>query len=77
MYVLKDYRRHGVAWMMLEALGQEAARLQYTSMRLETGNRQTPAMRFYESYGFTRFPPFGPCVNDPLSVCYEKPVQAK
>jgi len=77
MYVLKDYRRHGVAWMMLEALEQEAARLQYTSMRLETGNRQTAAICLYESYGFTRIPPFGSCVNDPLSACYENPVQVK
>jgi hypothetical protein len=31
----------------------------------------------YESYGFTRIPPFGPYVNDPISVCYEKPVEVK
>jgi GNAT superfamily N-acetyltransferase len=77
MYVLKEYRRHGVAGMILEALEREAARLGYTSMRLETGNRQTAAMRLYESYGFTQLPPFGPYVNDPISVCYEKPVQRK
>lgn len=76
MYVLKEYRRHGVARMILEALEQEAVRLQYRRMRLETGNRQFPAMRLYEAYGFTRIPPFGPYVNDPISVCYEKVVQA-
>ena len=77
MYVLKEYRRHGVARMILEALEWEAARLQYTLMRLETGNRQTAAMRLYESYGFTQIPPFGPHVDDPISVCYEKPIQVK
>jgi len=34
MYVLKEYRRQGVARMILEALQREAARLQYTLMRL-------------------------------------------
>jgi len=43
-------------------------------MRLETGNRQHPAMALYESYGFVRIPPFRDNVNDPTSVCYEKPV---
>jgi len=43
-------------------------------MRLETGNRQLPAMALHESYGFVRIPPFGDYVNDPTSVCYEKPV---
>jgi GNAT superfamily N-acetyltransferase len=44
IYSLKEYRRHGVARMILEALEQEAARLQYTLMRLEAGNRQTAAI---------------------------------
>src|SRR6266700_3942372 len=43
-------------------------------MRLETGNRQLPAMALYESYGFVRIPPFSDYVNDPTSVCYEKPI---
>ncbi len=74
MYVLKEYRRHGVARMILEALEQEAAKLKYSMMRLETGNRQTAAMRLYESFGFQRIPPFGPYMDDPLSICYEKTV---
>ena len=77
MYVLKAYRRHGVARMILEALEKEAARLQYTSLRLETGNRQTTAMRSYETYGFVPIPPFSRYINDPISVYYEKSVQVK
>ena len=76
MYVLKHYRRHGVARMILEASEREAARLKYTSMRLETGNRQTAAMRLYKSYRFTQIPPFGPYVDDPISVCQEKAIQS-
>ncbi len=74
MYVLQEYRRHGVARMILEGLEQEAAKLKYSVMRLETGNRQSAAMRLYESYGFRQIPPFGLYVDDPLSVCYEKAV---
>ena len=77
MYILREYRRHGLARMILEALEGEAARLGYTCMRLETGNRQTAAMRLYEACGFTRIAPFGPYLDDPISVCYEKPVQVK
>ena len=44
----------------------------YTVMRLETGNRQHPAMALYESFGFERIAPFGEYANDPTSVCYEK-----
>ena len=75
MYVLKEYRHHGVARMILEALEEEAVRFGYSSMRLETGYKQIAAMRLYESFGFTRIPPFGPYVDDPTSVCFEKAVQ--
>ena len=74
MYVLKEYRRKGIARLILEALEREAARLGYICMRLETGNRQVAAMHLYEAYGFQSIPPFGPYVNDPISVCYEKVV---
>lgn len=76
MYVRKEYRRRGIAQLILDALEREAARLGYKVMRLETGYRQTAAMRLYEAFGFVRIPPFGPYVNDPTSVCYEKAVQA-
>jgi putative acetyltransferase len=74
MYVLKDYRRQGIAQMILAALERESARLGYNLMRLETGYKQDSAMRLYEAYGFIRIPPFGAYVGDPSSVCFEKPV---
>jgi len=75
MYVLKEYRRHGVAQMILEALEKEASRLGYTAMQLETGYKQLAAMRLYESYGFIRIPPFEPYVGDPTSVCFAKVIR--
>jgi hypothetical protein len=52
-------------------LENEAKRLGYTRLRLETGDRQGPAMALYESSGFRLISPFGRHVNDPTSVCYE------
>jgi ribosomal protein S18 acetylase RimI-like enzyme len=49
-----------------------SSRSGFQGMRLETGNRQLPAMALYESYGFIRIPLFDEYVNDPTSVCYEK-----
>jgi GNAT superfamily N-acetyltransferase len=72
MYVIRSARRAVVGGALLAHLGRTAADLGFRVMRLETGNRQLPAMALYESYGFVRIPPFGDYVNDPTSVCYEK-----
>jgi putative acetyltransferase len=71
MYVVRNHRRKGAARAILAHLRAEAARLGYKSMRLETGNRQAPAIALYESCGFARIEPFGDYADDPTSVCYE------
>jgi putative acetyltransferase len=72
MYVHREYRRRQVARTILRHLENEASRLGYTRLLLETGNRQTPAMALYEASGFHRVRPFGRHINDPTSVCYER-----
>ena len=74
MYVMRAARRTGIARAILVHLEQVAHELGYAAMRLETGYRQQPAMALYESFGFKRIAPFGEYVNDPTSVCYEKPL---
>jgi GNAT superfamily N-acetyltransferase len=74
MYVRKSTRRQGLARTLLGVLEQEAARLGYQMMRLETGNRQDPAIALYKAAGFVPIPPFGEYINDPVSLCFEKPV---
>ena len=71
MYVVRSHRRRGVARAILSHLHAEARRLRYNRMRLETGDRQTPAIQLYASYGFSRIEPFGEHVLDPTSICYE------
>ena len=75
MYVLRQARRIGLARGILLRLEEEACRFGYETLLLETGNRQHPALSLYESYGFTRIPPFGSYVSDPTSVCFSKSVR--
>ena len=75
IYVVRQARRSGIARGILVRLEEEASRLGYETLLLETGNRQHAAMALYESYGFTRIPAFGPYVNDPISLCYSKTVE--
>lgn len=72
MFVTADARRKGLARAMLLELECRAAGFAYSSMRLETGNRQLSAMALYETLGFWRIARFGEYANDPLSVCFEK-----
>lgn len=72
MFVRKSARREGVGRALLAHLENAARAFGYEIIRLETGNRQQPAMALYESCGFKRIPPFGDYVNDPTSVCFEK-----
>jgi len=77
MYVLASARRTGVAREVLLHLEQRARELGYGRLRLETGNRQLPAIALYESMGFVRIPPFGDYVDDPVSVCFEKSLKLR
>lgn len=71
MYVRPEHRRKHVGRAILAHLIGSARELGFRRVILETGNRQAPAMAFYEKYGFGRIEPFGEYVNDATSVCYE------
>lgn len=71
MYVHRDHRRRGLARAVLAHLIEAARQFGYRRLVLETGNRQTAAIRLYESAGFERIAAFGKYVDDPTSVCYE------
>jgi putative acetyltransferase len=74
MFVTRAARRAGVAAALLGELERRAHAMGYRLLRLETGNRQAPAIALYERCGFRRIAPFGPYVGDPTSVCFEKPL---
>jgi putative acetyltransferase len=72
MYVHRDHRRRRIGQAVLAHLEDEARRLGYSRLRLETGDRQAAAMAFYEASGYRRIGAFGKYANDPTSVCYER-----
>lgn len=77
MYVLREARTRGVAQALLQAIEAHARTQGFACLRLETGMRQGPAIRLYERAGFVRIPAFGPYVEDPTSVCFEKALQGR
>lgn len=60
MYVRQQARGQGVADAILDQLVAIARGAGYAEVKLETGNAQQAAIRFYERSGFTRCPIFPP-----------------
>lgn len=71
MYVSREHRRRGIAKIVLAHLIERAQSLGYARLVLETGYKQSAAMRLYESFGFHKIARYGEYENDPTSVCYE------
>jgi GNAT superfamily N-acetyltransferase len=72
MFVTSKARNLGVARAVLKVI-EEHARLQgFRRLVIETGNRQLPAIRLYESSEFYAIPSFGSYADDPTSVCFAK-----
>jgi putative acetyltransferase len=79
MYVRSSVRGRGVAEALLARIEDEARAAGASSLKLETGDRQAAAMRFYERLGFRRCGAFGEYAAMPphaiaASVFYEKPL---
>jgi putative acetyltransferase len=77
MYVRELARGRGAAEAMLVRLEQEARAAGLDVLRLETGDKQFAAIRFYERCGFRHCGPFGPYARMPVaniatSVFFEK-----
>ena len=76
MFVRPQFRGLGLAQLMLDHLAAYCQQRGANVLRLETGIYQTEAIRLYERYGFVRIPPFGDYFEDPVSLCYEKRLDA-
>lgn len=72
MYVAPSARGRGLSKRILAALEAHARRLGASRLVLETGELQHEAVALFERAGFSRIPRFGPYVDAPLSVCFEK-----
>ena len=80
MYVRASARGSGVAPAILAAIEQATREAGHAVLRLETGDLQHAAIRFYERSGFTRCAVFGDYATKPAhaiatSVFFEKRVR--
>jgi putative acetyltransferase len=71
-YVDPAHRGQGVADALIETLVEHARSQGATTVRLETGDKQHAAMRFYARHGFVVVPRFGPYVDCATSVCMQR-----
>lgn len=62
----------GVGSSVLRFLEDEARKLGYVALRLETRVVNTRAIGFYERLGYCRIPNFGKYIGRPEAVCFEK-----
>lgn len=73
-YVRPDYRGRGVADALLAALVAYGQMHGVGLLRLETGDRQHAALRFYARHGFIEVPRFPPYVDSETSICMQRHV---
>jgi GNAT superfamily N-acetyltransferase len=72
MFIRKPFRGRGYSRGLLALIEDEARRLGFTRVLMETGLAQPEAMSLYESSGYQRIPGFGHYRNEPQNRCYAK-----
>ena len=72
MFVLPEYRGHGIALKILNELELWAAELNYLEYILETGKNQPEAIRLYQKAGYAVIPSYGQYLHVENSVCMKK-----
>ena len=68
-YVVPAHRGDGTAAAIMAALLEHTAAAGVHTVRLETGDKQHAAIRFYTRHGFEVVDRFGPYVDSATSVC--------
>ena len=74
MFVLPEYRGHGIGFNILKELELWAAETGYTECILETGKKQPEAIHLYQKAGYSIIPNYGQYLNVENSVCMMKVV---
>ena len=74
MYTKPAFRGRGYAAAVLGELEKWARELGFRKCVLETGLRQTEAVRFYGHNGYRRIPNYGPYAGVENSLCFEKEI---
>jgi GNAT superfamily N-acetyltransferase len=74
MFVLPEYRGHGIGFNILKELELWASELNYAECILETGKKQPEAIRLYLKAGYTIIPCYGQYLHVENSVCMKKSI---
>ena len=72
MFVSLEKRGNGIAQEILLELQKWTKELGYKKCVLETGIRQTEAVKFYQKNGFQRIENYGQYKGKENSICFEK-----
>lgn len=72
MYVVEEYRGKGIAYAILQELETWAKGLGYTKTILETGKKQSAAVKLYQKSGYSIIPNYGQYAEIDTSICLIK-----
>lgn len=72
MYVSPEFRRHGIATAILNALENWAKALGFSYCILETGKKQVEAVNLYPKCGYVIVPNYGQYAQMENSLCMKK-----
>jgi GNAT superfamily N-acetyltransferase len=75
MFTNKEARGKGIATRVLFELEQWAKLLNYDSIVLETGIRQTEAIKFYEKNLYKNIANYGQYIGVENSLCFQKTIK--
>ncbi|TCO67711.1 GNAT family N-acetyltransferase [Marinisporobacter balticus] len=72
IYVIKEYRRQGVAKLVVNKLENSAREEGYMYAILETGIKQYEAINLYKSIGYNVIDNYPPYIGNNNSICMKK-----
>ena len=75
MFTKKEARGKGIGSQVLTELEQLAKLLNYDSILLETGIRQTEAVEFYKKNLYKIIPNYGQYIGVKNSICFQKTIK--
>jgi putative acetyltransferase len=72
IFVKKEYRKQGLAGLLVKALEEMAKKKGYRYAILETGRGQPEAVGLYHKLGYENIQNYGPYAGNSYSICMKK-----
>ena len=72
IFVKKEYRKQGLARLLVRALEEMAKNKGYRYAMLETGTGQPEAVGLYQKLGYKNIQNYGPYAGNSYSICMKK-----